>query len=227
MEISDLKSVWKKASDQEKPGYWVSEKDVRTMISNKSYTTLAGIARALKFKIRTSSVGVLVSLAAIVFTLNAGDPPDKTYLFGLLETPEQFAIAMGSMGLVLLRFSIFLRLRHRQIREYESTTYALRDSIESAASVVKNVIRTGTHSDTFGMTVLALWVAYSNMFGMGDFVVDLRLLYLILIGLVASMVLYIISRRLHYNKYRHFLEALEQYREELNEMDVEINDSKL
>ncbi|GAB5524430.1 MAG: hypothetical protein Roseis2KO_23020 [Roseivirga sp.] len=227
MEINDLKSVWKKASDQKMPGYWVSEEDVRTMISNKSHTTLAGIARALKFKIRTSSFGVLISIAAIVFTLNAGDPSDKTYLFGLLKTPEQFAIAMGSLGLVLLRFSVFVRLRYRQIREYETSTYALSDSIESAASVVKNVIRTGTHSDTFGMTVLALWVGYSNMFGPDDFAPDLRLLYLILTGLIASVLLYQISKRLHYNKYRHFLEALEQCQEELNEVDAEINDSEL
>ncbi len=227
MEINDLKSVWKKASDQEKPGYWVSEEDVRTMISNKSHTTLASIARALKFKIRTSSFGVLVSIATIIFTLNASNPPDKTYLLGMLKTPEQFAIAMGLLGLVLLRFSVFVRLRFRQIRKYQSSTYALSESIKSATGVVKNVIRTGAHSDTFGMTVLTVWVAYAKMFDTDGFVPDLRLLYLTLIGLTASVLLYLVSKRLHYNKYRHFLKALEQYQEELDEVDAEINDSEL
>lgn len=227
MEIKDLKSVWKKASDQENPSYWVSEADIRDMISNKSNTTIADVARALKFKIRTSTIGVMISLAAVIFGLNANDSPEKTYFFGQLDTPEQFAVAIGLLGLVLLRFSIVLRLRYRQILNYQTTAYSLRDSITNARNAVKDVIRTGTYSDTFGMTVFILWVSYIKLFGSGVFQADTRLLYLLLIGLAVPVVLYLISRRLHYNKYRHFVEALELYLDELNEVDAEKNDSEL
>lgn len=227
MEINDLKSVWKKANDREKPGYWVSEEDVRDMIGKKSNTTLADILRALKFKIRTSSIGVVVSLAAVIFALNVHDGPDKRYLFGLLETAGQFAVAMGLLGTVLLRFSVVLRLRYRQIRNYETTDLSLRDSIENAIKVVNDVIRSGTYSDTFGMTVLVLWVSYIRMFGTDAFQVDVRLVYLLLAGLTVPLVLYFTSRRLHQNKYRHFVEALERYRNELNDMDSEKVDSEL
>lgn len=227
MEINDLKSVWKKANDREKPGYWVSEEDIRDVIGNKSNTTMAAIARALKWKIRTSSFGVLVSLASIIIMLNANDGPDKTYFFGLLDTPEQFAVAMGLLGLVLLRFSVVLRLRYRQIRKYEMTAFALRESIDSARKAVKNVIRTGTYSDTFGMTVFILWVSYIRLFGHDGLMVDMRLLYFLLIGLITPVAFYLIGSRLHNSKYGHFVKALGECLDELDEMDSEKNDSEL
>ena len=41
MEINDLKTIWRKANDQEKQGYWISQEDVKAVIKKKSKATIA------------------------------------------------------------------------------------------------------------------------------------------------------------------------------------------
>lgn len=224
MELADLKSVWKKATEHSEPGYWVSRENISTMIKERSQSTMADMKRALRFKVRTSTAGVLLALTVVIVMLNVNDSPDETYFFGLLDTAEQFATLMGIMGSVLLGFSIMLRIRLRQINQHESLATTLKESISNARAMMKKVMQSGVYSDTLGISVLAIWITYIRLFGNEPFLADSRLLYLLIIALMVPIVMYRLGRSMQSNKYGHFISALDQYLEELDLIELEENE---
>src|SRR6056297_3281083 len=69
MELEQLKTVWKKTTDQETEGYFVSKEEVQRLIGKRSNTTISQIKRKIRNKIfMSASIGLLLlAFASYVF----------------------------------------------------------------------------------------------------------------------------------------------------------------
>ena len=161
MELDELKSVWKKAHDQEKAGYWVSEDDLKAMIHKDSRAAIADVARQVKRKLRISGiVGVSTFFFSLYFLLIGNNEPD----FFLWLDGRQYGMMMLIMSSALLVIHFHSRLRLKQIKMVEQSSGSLKEAVLKTHELFQKVIKTGVWSDTIVLPLVLLFVSGVSLY---------------------------------------------------------------
>lgn len=218
MDFDELKSVWKKAHDQEKAGYWVSEEDMKAMIHKKSRATIADVARQVKRKIRmTGIIGSMTLLFSLGILFTRPDEPD----FFLWLNGLQYSVMMLFMTGVMTVIHFHSRWRLKQINEVERSSASLKEAVSKTHFLFQRVINTGVLSDTIATPMVLLLVAGIALYGEQPFAFDYRLLLMLGIAVAGVFVFYRLGRFLLMRRIGFFLNHLEQRKHELEELEAD------
>lgn len=220
MEINDLKSVWKKANDQEQPGYWVSEEDVRGMIRKKSQATISDVLRQLRQKIRMSGVIGGVTLILSLTTIFVSDASDNFFLNESL-TNDQYGIMMMAMSLCILTICVHTTIRYRQVKNLEQSADSLKSSLQRTRQIFQKIIKAGIISDTIVTPMVMVFIAGFEIYGNQAFLFDIRLFYLILAAVILAVFFNRLAAYMMRRKFGHFIKALDNRLQELEAMESE------
>ncbi|MCE7996320.1 MAG: hypothetical protein HEP71_30355 [Roseivirga sp.] len=220
MEINDLKSVWKKANDQEKPGYWVSEEDVRGMIRKKSRATISDVLGQLKQKIRMSGV---IGSATLILSLTSIFVPDASDNFVLNEslTNVQYGIMMMTMSLCILTISIHTTIRYKQVKNLEQSADSLKLSLYRTRQIFQKLIKAGIISDTIITPLVMVFIAGFKVYANQAFLFDIRLFYLFLAAIILALFFNRLAAYLMKRKFGRFIRALDSRLQELEALESE------
>lgn len=217
MELDELKSVWKKAHDQEKAGYWVSEDDLKTMIHRDSRTAIADVARQIKRKIRTTGViGVLATLLGLFVLIFGFDEPD----FFLWLDGWQYGVMMLIMSCTILVIHFHSRWRLKQIQTVEQSSGTLKEAVLSTHQLFEKVVKAGIWSDTIVSPAVLLFVFGISMYEEQAFAFDHRLLIMLGIAVLGSLVFYRLGSFMMHRKLGYFFRLLDQRKRELEELEA-------
>lgn len=218
MELDELKSVWKKAHDQEKAGYWVSEEDLKALIHKDSRATIADVARQVKRKmIITGLVGIPAFLWGAYFLFKDTNEPD--FYFWLNSVQYGFMMLLMATALLVIHFHS--RLRLRQINAVEQASGTLKEAVLKTHELFQKVIKTGIWSDSFVMPTVILFVTTIYFYKEKPFALDHRILILLGIGVAGVFVFNKLGRFKLNRKFGRFVKLLEQRKQELEELEAE------
>jgi len=218
MDLDQLKSVWKKAHDQDKAGYWVSEHDLKAMIHRDSRATIADVARQVKRKIRTTGIiGGLAFLLGLNVLIVGGDEPD----FFLWLDGWQYGLMMLLMSSTMLMIHFHSRWRLRQIKSVDQSSGTLKEAVLKTHQLFQRVIKTGIWSDAIVTPLVLLFVTGISLYEEQAFAFDYRLLIMSGIALVGSFTFYQLGLFKLNRKLGHFFKLLEQRKRELEELELE------
>ncbi len=218
MELDELKSVWKKAHDQEKAGYWVSEDDLKAMIHKDSRAAIADVARQVKRKLRISGiVGVSTFFFSLYFLLIGNNEPD----FFLWLDGRQYGMMMLIMSSALLVIHFHSRLRLKQIKMVEQSSGSLKEAVLKTHELFQKVIKTGVWSDTIVLPLVLLFVSGVSLYEEKPFAFDQRILILLGIGLVSVFLFNRLGKFMLNRKFGRFIKLLNQRKQELEELESE------
>lgn len=220
MEINDLKSVWKKANDQEKAGYWVSQEDVKAMFKKKSQAAISDVRRQMKQKVLMTTVVGLLSLAIGVGALFNFSFVDDTLFDGAMTGP-QYGLMMIVMSVSILIISIHARIRLKQVRVIQESADSLKIALTKTKEAFQKIIRFGTWSDATVTPIVVVFVAAISVYQKIPFSFDERLLYLILIWIVSSFAFYRLGKYLMNRRFGRFVRALNDRLAEFDAVESE------
>ncbi len=226
MEINDLKTIWKKASDQQVQGYWVSKDDVKAMVKKKSKASIADVTRQLKQKVRMSSVISLVALVIGITNLLEFDSKDEFILDGVLSR-YQYGSMMIFLAAVILAISIHARIRYRQIKSLENTSDPLRVTLTKTKEIFGKVIKAGTLSDAIVNPILILFAMAVKLYSDTGFALDSRLLLMLGVGGAFYFLFYQLGKFMMNRKFGRFITALNDRLAELEATDSENNSEEV
>ena len=218
MELDELKSVWKKAHDQEKAGYWVSEDDLKNMIHSDSRATIADVARQIKRKIRsTGIIGSLAFLLGLFVWIRGGNEPD----FFIWLDGWQYGLMMLLMSSTILVIHFHSRWRLKQIQAVEQSSGTLKEAVLQTHQLFQKVVKAGIWSDTIVSPVVLLFVFGVSLYEDQAFAFDSRLLIMLGIAVGGSLVFYRLGSVMMHRKLGHFFRLLDQRKRELEELETE------
>ena len=219
MELDQLKTVWKKTTDHEVEGYFVSKKEVQRLIGKRSNTTISQIKRKIRNKVfLAGGIGLLLlTFASYVFM--AEEP-----VFDLFESfsdpVPNFEVGIFYLvfGLVICFISLFNAFSYRKILNIEKRKSDLKSSIQNILVILQNAIRVKIYSDTLVVpgTVLVL-VLIDLIRGIGIFPNTTILLLFVLGAVVFATLSYFITKYSQNKRYGSQIRALKECLEELEE----------
>ena len=216
MELDELKSVWKKAHDQDKAGYWVSEDDLKAMIHKDSRATISDVARQVKRKIRMSGiVGGGAFLLGLFVLLRGTHEPD----FFLWLDGWQYGVMMLLMSSTILLIHFHSRFRLKQIKAVEQSSDTLKHAVLRTHELFQKVIKTGIWSDTIVTPTVLLFVTGVSLYEEKPFALDHRILILLAIGAAGAFFFHYLGRYMLNRKFGHFFKLLEQRKQELEDLE--------
>ncbi len=216
MEINDLKSVWKKANDQEKPGYWVSEEDVQKMIRNKSRLTIQRIKKAIRLKL-VFLIFSCFTVTASVFLFRLDKMEGESFWLDEWVSIEQMGDMMVFTGVIVVAITWRSIQRYRKIISLERSSLPLSETLKQIRSIIQSVINTGIYGDVIGVPILVVWTMSVHYYGKTGFVFDIRLLYILIPAMVLPVLVYFKNSRFMHSRYGHHMQALN---ESLNELEA-------
>lgn len=216
MEINDLKSVWKKANDQEKPGYWVSEEDVQKMIRNKSRLTIQRIKKAIRLKL-VFLIFSCFTVTASAFLFRLDKMEGESFWLDEWVSIEQMGDMMVFMGVIVVAITWRSIQRYRKIISLERSSLPLSETLKQIRSIIQSVINTGIYGDVIGVPILVIWTMSVHYYGKTGFVFDIRLLYILIPAMVLPVLVYFKNSRFMHSRYGHHMQALN---ESLNELEA-------
>lgn len=218
MEVNDLKAIWKKANDQEKSGYWVSDEDMQSMLKQKSKATIADVVRQMRYKIRMSgSIGtlaVIIGLAHIFFI-----EPEEQF-FATFST-VQYGIMMLFMSASILTICIHTWYRYRQVSNLHQSSHPLKHSLLRTKSIFQKLIRTNILTDSIVVPVVLVGGLALGYYSDSPFKLDVRLLYIVLAGAVSFGLLFTFAKFKMKRKLGGFINALNDRLSEIEALEVE------
>lgn len=226
MEINDLKSVWKKANDQEKPGYWVSEEDVQKMIRNKSKLTIQRIKKAMRLKLAfLISSSLITVLAAFLFRLDKME--GESFWLDKWLSIEQMGDMMIFMSIIVLLITVRSIQRYRKVITLERSSLPLSETLKKVRSIIQGVITTGIYGDVIIVPILVIWIMSVHYYGKTGFVFDIRLLYMLLPATILPVLIYFKNSRFMHGRYGHHIKALDESLTELEATNSEKNQDEV
>jgi len=226
MEINDLKSVWKKANDQEEPGYWVSKEDVKRMIESRSKLTIADVRRAMRLKLIFLFVSTLVGITGVVF-FKSGLVESDDFWLGEWLTISQMGNMLVFMSVILSFILVLSASRYKKVVSLEKSSLPLNESLRIIREIIRGVINMGIYGDVIGVPVLAAWGMWIYYYGETGFEFDIRLIYVLLAVIVLPTLVYFKNSRFMHRRYGHFILAIDENLEELEATDLEKDSDQL
>lgn len=218
MDFDELKSVWKKANDQERSGYWVSESDVKNMINKRSKAAIADVIRQLKQKVRmTGVIGGATVLLGVSTVFFSGKEEDFIFDFSSL----QYGSLMLIMGICLVFLHFHARLRLRQVRELDQSAAPIKEALESTKVILKKIITTGVYSDAVVAPLVITLGTSMSLYRYEAYAFDDRLLIILALAVATPYLFYRLTRFLMQRKLGHFITALDMRLEELEVLEVD------
>lgn len=219
MEINDFKTIWKKANDQEKSGYWVSDEDVRAMLKKKSNATIADVKKELKNKVRMTALFGFI--AASVGLLSILDPDSDSSIQNFMLAGTAYGIILILMSLAMFTISYHAKFRLSQVIHLEQSSGAIKSTLKRTRQIFDKIINAGVLSDTIVTPIVLILVVALKVYEKVPFAFDVRLLYLSIatIGLVYAF--YYLSRFVMKRKFGHFARALDSRIAELEALETE------
>ena len=219
MELEQLKTVWKKKTDREVEGYFVSKEEVQRLIGKRSNTTISQIKRKIRNKIfMSASIGLLLlAFASYVFIAE-----ERIFDFFVSFSDPASNFEMGTFylvfGLVICFISVFNAFSYRKILTIEKRNSDLKSSIKNILAIVQNAMQVKVYSDTLVVpgTVLVL-VMIDLIRGIGIFPNVTILLLFVLGAVVFAMFSYFMAKYSQSKRYGSQIRALEECLEELEE----------
>lgn len=219
MELDQLKTVWKKTTDHEVEGYFVSKEEVQRLIGKRSNTTISQVKRKIRNKIIMSgSIGLLLlAFATYVFIAE-----DRVFDFYVSFADKASNLEMGTFylvfGLVICFISVFNAFSYRKILKIEKQKSDLKSSIKSILAILHTAIKVKTYSDTLVVpgTVLVLMII-DLIRGIGIFPNATVLLLFVLGALVFATFSYFMAKYGQNKRYGRQIRALEECLDELEE----------
>lgn len=219
MEINDFKTIWKKANDQEKSGYWVSDEDVRVMLKKKSNATIADVKKELKNKVRmTASFGFI---AVSVGVLSILDPDSDSSIQSFMPEGTAYGIVLILMSLAMFAISYHAKFRLDQVINLEESSDPIKSTLKRTRQIFEKIINAGVLSDTIVTPIVLILVIALKVYEKVPFAFDLRLLYLSATGIGLVYGFYYLSRFVMKRKFGHFARALDSRIAELEALETE------
>ncbi|MBO3699693.1 hypothetical protein [Roseivirga sp. E12] len=219
MEVNDLKAIWKKASDREKSGYWVSDEDLRTMLKKKSHAAIADVQKELKNKILMTTIFSVFGLVMGCFIVFK--PPADLDLGDFVPTGLAYGITLIIMGVAVGVISIHTRIRHRQVRQLVEAAQPLKASLTQTRGIFQKIIGAGVLSDTIVTPLVMILIIAVQVYNKEPFAFDLRLLYLLLAAVALVYGFYYLAKFMMNRKFGRFVKALDDRLNELEAMETE------
>lgn len=219
MEINDFKSIWKKANDQEKSGYWVSDEDIRVMLKKKSRAAIADVKKELKNKARMTA-GFTV-FAMLVGVLSISEPDLDFGVTNLLPTGAAYGIVLITMSLAMAAISINVRVRLKEINLFIESADPLKKSLLRTRAILGKIIDVGVLSDTIVTPLVLIFIIVIKVYDKTPFAFDIRLLYLLIGTVILVYGFYYLSKYMMNRKFGHFVKALDARIDELTAFESE------
>ena len=220
MEINDLKTIWKKANDQNRSGYWVSDLDIKALIKKKSKAAIADVERQLKQKILMSSIVGLIAFAIGLGSLLNFDSGDG-FLFVDGMTSVEYGIMMIVMSASIITISIHARIRYKQVRNYAESANSLKLTLVTTKSIFKKVISFGIWSDTLITPLVMTFIVTMKLYKDVPFAFDERIIYLLVVAALSVLIFSRLGKYLMNRKFGPFLNAINDRLGELEGMEIE------
>lgn len=218
MEVNDLKAIWKKATDREKSGYWVSDEDLRAMLKKKSKATIADVVRQMKHKIRMSgSIGLIAIIIGILHVFFI-EPQEQ--FFATFST-VQYGIMMLFMSSSILTICIHTWYRYKQVSSLQESSNSLKHSLAQTKLIFQKLIRTNILTDSIVVPIVLVGGLVLGFYGDSSFVFDIRLLYIALAGTISFAILFAFAKYKMKRKLGGFINALEDRLLEIEALEVE------
>lgn len=223
MEVNDLKTIWKKANDQDKSGYWVSDRDVKALIKKKSKAVIADVERQLKQKILMSSIIGLIALAIGIESLFNFDP-GHGFLFVEGMTSVEYGVMMIVMSASVITVSIHARIRHKQVRSYVESANSLKTALITTRNIFKKVISFGIWSDTLITPLVVTFIVALKLYKEVPFAFDERIIYLLVAASISAFIFSRLGKYLMNRRFGRFVNALDDRLEELEAIEIDSNE---
>jgi len=223
MEINDLKTIWKKANDQDRSGYWVSDRDVKALIKKKSKAAIADVERQLKQKILMSSVVGLIALAIGIvnlFNFSSG----HVFLSVKGMTPGEYGAMMIVMSASIITISVHARIRYKQVCSYVESANSLKTALVTTRNIFKKVISFGIWSDTLITPLVVTFIVILKLYKEVPFAFDERIIYLLVAASVSAFIFSRLGKYLMNRRFGRFVNAINDRLEELDGMELEIEE---
>lgn len=199
MEIQDLKSIWTKVVDAESTKYQLDQNKMHQLIHKKSNTTLSKVKQDLAKK--RWFFAIFGGFAIIASPINLLLNKDSSYfLDSVLSTLEMSGI-MFLLGLTLIILLVNTIHRYKKLINYEKASEQLKPSLKNALSIIENIKRTHTYFNVIIISFLASVGLYRFLFESDHFVVDIRVIYII-VG--TAIVAFFMKRLSDYSEGRQF-----------------------
>jgi uncharacterized membrane protein len=219
MELDQLKTVWKKTTEREVEGYFVSKEEVQRLIGKRSNTTISQIKRKIRNKVfMAGGIGLLL-LAFASYVFIAEEP---LFDFFVSFSDPSLNLEMGTFylvfGLVICFISVFNAFSYRKILKIEKRKSDLKSSIKNILAILQNAIRVKIYSDTLVVpgTVLVL-VLIDLISGIGIFPSVTVLLLFVSGAVVLAAFSWFMAKYSQNKRYGSQIRALKECLEELEE----------
>lgn len=220
MEVNDLKTIWKKANDQDRSGYWVSDRDVKALIKKKSKATISDVERQLKQKILMSSIVGLIAFAIGIESLfNFSSGHDFLFVEGM--TSIEYGAMMIAMSASVITISVHARIRYKQVRNYVASADSLKTALITTKNIFKKVISFGIWSDTLITPLVLAFIVTLKLYKEVPFAFDERILYLLVAVSVSAFGFSRLGKYLMNRRFGRFVSAIDDRLEELEAMEME------
>jgi len=219
MELEQLKTVWKKSTERDVEGYFVSKEEVQRLIGKRSNTTISQIKRMIRNKVfMAGGIGLLLlAFASYVFITE-----ERVFDFFISISDSVSYWKMGTFylvfGLVICFISVFNAFIYRRILNIEKRKSDLKSSIINILAILQNAIRVKIYSDTLIVpgTVLVLFMI-DLIRGIGIFPNATILLLFVSGAVVFAVFSYFMAKYSQTKRYGSQIRALQECLEELEE----------
>ncbi len=215
MELSQLKNIWESANSQLDEEFRMSKEEFRVSIRKRSNTVISKVKRIMKFKIIMGTICIFL-LLFVGINLDWREVGDEFILGVPLSNPE-LLILYGFLAVLVLLLSLYNLFSYRKIIAYQRSSFDLKKSLSEIIAVIKNIIQLGIITDVIGMTCIAFFLLYIQLYKYQTIQSDYPMLIILLGTLITPFFVYRLTKFLQFRKYGNYLQALETYRDELEE----------
>ena len=217
MELEQLKNVWQKTSQREIEGYFVSFKDVQSLLRKRSNTTVSQIKRGIRNKILMSAGIGLILLSFATYVLLTNEPVISfVESFSSSEANLNIGIFYLVFGLVVCFISVFNGVSYRQIVQIENKKGPLKSSIKNILAIVRNAMQAKIYSDTLVIPSTVFILLIADLIRGTEIFSNNTLLLISVTGAIGFGVFsYFLTKRGQYQRYGEQIESLEKCLQEL------------
>ncbi|WP_394746901.1 hypothetical protein [Spongiimicrobium salis] len=217
MELQELKSVWTKVVNEEHIKYEFNQDKVQEMIHQKSNTVLAKVERKLKYKRWFS--GITGGLAILLSPAYLFLKEDSNYILNhLLSTLEIFGI-MLLLGISLIFLCILLDVNYKKVKRQRTTSDGLKVTLKKVKDLLKRIMNFTIILDVTVVPLIAFLVLYRIFFGDQAFLLDSRVLYIVLGTVITFLCIRNVSKRQQEQRFGSFVKNLEDCISDMDALD--------
>ena len=220
MDIDELKSVWKKVGDQNRPGYWVSEDDIRTIVKKKSQVAIAEASRQVKQKKRMTLLIGLPTLILSLVHLAGLWPANEGSLLEFAHGPA-YGFVLLIMSCCILFIHIKSRKRYAEMKALETSSDPLQGTLKRNREIIRGVIRTGVMSDMIVTPLVLVFAMAFSFYKDQAFAWDFRLLILAITMAITPFIFQRLARFLMHRRFGRYVKALDDRLSELEAISAE------